>query len=335
MGALKTKPASSGKVMDHTSSCSIGLGLAALGRPEYINVGTNPGVKKSEEAFRINTCKVLDFAYQRGARYFDTAPSYGKGELFLMEWHQSRQHQDVILGTKWGYTYVADWQLGHQGPHEIKEHSLKKLKEQWMQSKKMLPALRLYQIHSATFESGVLDNQAVLNHLHKIKMETGVTIGITTSGPNQKDIISKAQQISVEGVELFDSFQVTFNILEQESFPILIGAKKAGKTVLIKEALANGRVFPNRKYPHYRSLNDTLTALARHYQVGIDAIALRYCMDKLNPDIVLSGASDTKQLDQNLKATAMRLSNTHISLLDDYRVSSEDYWSERGRLSWD
>ena len=46
----------------------------------------------------------------------------------------------------------------------------------------MLPALKVYQIHSATLESGVLENQKVLKHLARIKKETGLLIGLTSSG---------------------------------------------------------------------------------------------------------------------------------------------------------
>ena len=102
------------------------------------------------------TFSVLDEAYKMGVRYFDTAPSYGKGEAFLHEWNTKTNHPDVVLGTKWGYTYVANWELGFKGQHEIKEHSIEKLVGQWQVSKQMLPKLKYYQVHSATFESGIL-----------------------------------------------------------------------------------------------------------------------------------------------------------------------------------
>jgi aryl-alcohol dehydrogenase-like predicted oxidoreductase len=45
--------------------------------------------------------RVLNFAYKHGIRYFDTAPSYGKGEEFLTNWNSKYQHKDVSLSTKW------------------------------------------------------------------------------------------------------------------------------------------------------------------------------------------------------------------------------------------
>ena len=312
----------------------IGLGLAALGRPEYINIRNDDSIDKSKDAFKNNTFSVLDEAYKLGVRYFDTAPSYGKGEAFLQEWHATTNHADVVLGTKWGYTYVANWELGFDGQHEIKEHSLEKLVEQWQVSKKMLPKLKYYQVHSATFESGILENQDVLNQLFEIKKQTGLLIGITASGANQKDVIAAALKVKIKNDPLFDSFQVTYNIFEQSTFSILEEAIQQGKTVIIKEALANGRVFQNEKFPHYQESYNILNQLSKKHQVGFDAIALRFVMDKLQPNFVLSGASNSNQLKQNLKALNFNLTKDELNSLKTLQVSAETYWSERNTLAW-
>lgn len=316
------------------NTTKIGLGLAALGRPEYINIREDESIDKSKTAFKQNTLSVLDEAYALGVRYFDTAPSYGKGEAFLQEWKDFRNHKDTVLGTKWGYTYVANWELGYDGKHEIKEHSLAKLLEQWEVSKNLLPNLKYYQVHSATFESGILENDPVLSKLHEIKKATDLKIGITTSGANQKEIIEAASKIKIENTPLFDSFQVTYNVFEQDTFEILQSLLSQKKIVIIKEALANGRVFQNEKFRHYSDTYKTLEQLAKKYNVGVDAIALRFVMDDLQPTYVLSGASNTNQLKENLKATTFKLSNNELSLLKTSNVSSELYWEERSALLW-
>lgn len=310
------------------SDTKIGLGLAALGRPEYINIRTDKAIDKSEEAYKKNTFKVLDLAYKKGILYFDTAPSYGKGEAFLREWNTIKKHSDVILGTKWGYTYVANWELGFQGKHEIKEHSLNKLNEQWQVSKILLPKLKIYQVHSATFESGILKNFEVLKKLHNIKTEFGIQIGITTSGSNQKDIIADALKIEINNQPLFDSFQVTYNILEQSTISILKILKKLNKTIIIKEALANGRVFNDNLY------SNQLKNISKKYTVGIDAIALRFVIDSLEPNYVLSGASNTTELVQNLKALDFKLTQEEINNLSASKSKPDVYWNERNELEW-
>ena len=316
------------------SKTKIGLGLAALGRPEYINIRTKPLINKSEEAFKDNAFSVLDEAYKLGVRYFDTAPSYGKGEAFLHEWNSKNNHQDVVLGTKWGYTYVANWELGFEGKHEVKKHSLEKLQEQWQVSKQMLPKLKYYQVHSATFESGILENQAVLNQLYNIKKETGLKIGITTSGANQKEVIEAALKVEVKGDELFDSFQVTYNVFEQSTFSVLEDVLKQGKKVIIKEALANGRVFKNEKFGCYKEAYNVLEELSKKHNVGVDAIALRFVIDCLQPTYVLSGASNKQHLKQNLQALNFNFTVEELQLLQALKVSPNFYWNERSDLNW-
>lgn len=311
----------------------LGLGLAALGRPDYINIRTT-NVNKSVAAFKENTFTMLDHAYELGIRYFDTAPSYGKGEQFLLDWKNQREHKDLVLGTKWGYTYVANWEIGFNGEHEIKEHSLAKLKEQWQTSKNLLPELGIYQVHSATLESGILDNTNVLEELYTIKKETGLTIGISTSGTQQSNVIEKALGIKVNGEDLFTSFQVTYNVLEQSTYPILNQLLKENKTVIIKESLANGRVFKSDAFKNYQKNYKTLEALANNHNVSVDAIALRFIIDALEPTYLLSGASNTVQLDSNYKALDIVLSKSDLEKLKQLKTNPNNYWEERSSLEW-
>jgi len=312
----------------------IGLGLAALGRPEYINIKTKNIEDKSQSAFKQNAFSVLDAAYDHGVRYFDTAPSYGHGEQFLQEWNALKNQSDINLGTKWGYTYVANWELGYEGKHEIKEHSLEKLNEQWETSKNLLPNLKFYQVHSATFESGILTNKNVLERLHQIKELYNLHIGISTSGANQAQVIEAALKIKIEDEFLFNSFQVTYNILEQSAHDILQQILQDQKTVIVKEALANGRIFENKNFPHYQELYRVLTKLSNKYNVGVDAIALRFVMDNLAPNYVLSGALSSSHLMQNLKAKNFNLNENELALLQSLKIDSEKYWDERQHLDW-
>ncbi|MFP4845424.1 aldo/keto reductase [Winogradskyella sp. PE311] len=312
----------------------IGLGLAALGRPDYINIRTQKQIDKSIEAFNENALKVLDNSYALGIRAFDVAPSYGLGEKFLLDWNNSRKHNDVNLSTKFGYTYVANWEIGFDGKHEIKEHSITKLNEQWEISKALLPNLKIYQIHSATLDSGVLSNKAVLSRLNQLKKNHNLKIGISSSGTEQIKIIEKARDIIFDNEALFDSYQVTFNLFDQSCYLVLKELLANGKTVIIKEALANGRIFRNKSFQNYKTIYDYLDLLATKYSVGADAIGLRFIIDYLEPTILLSGASNCKQIEQNLKALNFELDQTEIEKLKSFSVSPKSYWEERGKLKW-
>ena len=58
----------------------LGLGLAALGRPAYINLGRQRdfGVDRSVAELERRCHEMLDAAYAAGIRYVDAARSYGK-----------------------------------------------------------------------------------------------------------------------------------------------------------------------------------------------------------------------------------------------------------------
>lgn len=313
---------------------SLGLGLAAIGRPDYINIRATKPLDKSIEAFRQKALKVLDEAYNLGIRHFDVAASYGYGEQFLLDWTSSRLYRDITISTKWGYTYMANWEIGYSGKHEIKEHSLNKLNEQWQFSKQFLPHLNIYQIHSATLDSGVLSNIEVHKRLFELKQNYGFKIGISTSGANQAEIIDAAESISVGGQSLIDSYQVTFNILEQSTFKTLARLKANSKTMIIKEALANGRIFPWYKSERYSETYRLLEQLSEEFKVGIDAIALRYVIDTISPNLVLSGASNLNQLHSNMDCLKIELPLEVLEKLSELSCNSSAYWTERSNLTW-
>lgn len=312
---------------------TLGLGTAAIGRPQYINIRQAETTDFSLEAFREAGKKVLDLAYKKGIRYFDTAPGYGLAEELLLEWLQEQKDTSIELATKWGYTYVANFDP-NATIHEVKEHSLEKLNEQWTFSKKILPYLSTYQIHSATFETSVLENEKVLNRLAELKANHQLHMGITTTGANQVEVIKKALEVAVNGIALFDAFQVTYNVLDQSLAEISQQLTSANKRIIVKEALANGRIFPNERYPHYDKLYQTLVSLAKKYEVGIDAIALRFCIDSIAPFKVLSGASKAFHLTENLKVESFKLEEPDIARLMQFGITPSAYWKERKQLGW-
>ncbi|WP_296385032.1 aldo/keto reductase [Winogradskyella sp.] len=312
----------------------IGLGTAAIGRPLYINVKQ----KADDESFSLQNFKekgfqVLEDAYNNGIRNFDTAPGYGLAEQLVLDWLQTKNDSRIKVSTKWGYTYVANFNPEAK-VHEVKEHSISKLNEQWEYSKQLLPYLKVYQIHSATLDTGVLENSEVLKRLHELKKEHNITIGLTTTGANQTEVLEKALSIQVENEALFQSFQYTYNILDQSVSKYTEALQNLSGPFIIKETLANGRLIPNNKYSKYHNLYDFMNRLAKKYNVGADAIALRYCSEVFPEALVLSGANNSEHLIANLKANQFALTKSEIEQLKAFGISSNDYWQERKQLTW-
>jgi aryl-alcohol dehydrogenase-like predicted oxidoreductase len=311
----------------------LGLGTAALGRPQYINIRTKNIQKTDLDAFRKHSFSVLEEAYALGMRYFDTAPGYGLAEALVLEWLQTKNDPTIEIATKWGYTYTANFDK-NAIIHEVKEHSLAKLNAQWDFSKQLLPYLKVYQIHSATIETGVLENLKVLERLASLKKEHNLKIGLTTTGANQAEVIKKALNITVNGASLFDLFQVTYNFLDQSILKVSEELIQKNKSIVIKEALANGRVFRNESYPHYNKMYEVLESISKKHNVGVDAISLKYCEQTIPNSIILSGASTIRQLQENLKADTFMLSSQDLALLDAFKTPAHYYWSERKKLTW-
>src|SRR4051794_40455942 len=301
----------------------IGLGLAALGRPGYLNVGHDAdlGADRSPDALRARSFEVLDAAYAAGVRYLDAARSYGRAEEFLGAWLRDRDPRDVVVGSKWGYVYTADWQVDADPP-EVKHHDAETLRRQLAETRERLgERLALYQIHSATPESGVLENDAVLAELAALRSE-GVAIGLTTSGTSQGRTLERALEL-----DLFDAAQSTWNVHERSAGPALARAHAAGLGVLVKEALANGRLTPRAAPP-------TLTRVAERLGATADAVALAAVLAQPFADVVLSGAATAETLRSNVAAAEVELDAEARAELDDLAEPPDRYWAARAGLAW-
>lgn len=316
---------------------TLGLGLAALGRPGYINLshGQDLGQNYAVAAMEQQAQAVLDAAWASGIRYFDAARSYGRAEEFLGNWLRARTipSQAVGIGSKWGYTYTADWQVTAD-KHEVKDHTLPVLQRQWQESQGYLGGyLDLYQIHSATLDSGVLTNQAVLTELLALK-QRGVAIGLSLSGPQQATTLAQALSIVVDGVRLFDAVQATWNLLEQAATATLQQAHELGLVVIVKEALANGRLTPRNAEPAFGAQLALLQREAARLQTTIDALALAAVLAQPWVTIVLSGATTTAQLSSNLKAIDVQFDEEATAALHLLVETPAVYWAIRSALSW-
>jgi aryl-alcohol dehydrogenase-like predicted oxidoreductase len=302
------------------SVTAIGLGLAALGRPGYLTLGhgQDVGADRSVEAMERHAHEVLDYAYDAGVRYFDAARSYGRAEAFLASWLASRD-VEVTVGSKWGYTYTADWEIDADPP-EVKDLSAEAFRRQIAETRELLgDRLGLYQIHSATVQSGVLEDPEVLEALAELRGR-GVAVGLTATGADQAATIEQAVAVGA-----FDAVQATFNVLEPSAGPALERAHAAGMGVIVKEAVANGRLTVRGDQPEF-------VAMAEQRSVGPDGLALAYVLSRPWVDVALSGAATAEQLASNLRARDVKWpEELEVAAL---AIPAQEYWVQRSALAW-
>ena len=151
-------------------------------------------------------------------------------------------------------------------------------------------------------------------------------IGLTVSGSRQSDVIRRALDIHVDGVRLFQVVQATWNLLERSAASALADAKAADCGVIIKEALANGRLTSRAA-----AVPSELTAFADAHHTTVDAISIAAAIAQPWADVVLSGAVTTDQLRSNLHAIELAGSATgfpHVA------QTPAEYWSRRRALAW-
>ena len=301
----------------------LGLGMAALGRPGYITIGHGRDLAggRDPESMAAGAARMLDAAAVAGITYVDAARSYGRAEEFLGAWLADRAPQGLTIGSKWGYTYTAGWRVD-AAVHEVKDHSPEVFSRQLAESTALLGEhLALYQVHSATLESGILEDRVALAGLAALR-DQGVMVGLTTSGPAQAEVIERAMTIAVGGRPLFATVQATWNVLEPSAGPALAAAHDAGVGVIVKEALANGRLTDRGDPP------DALRARGH----SPDQIAIAAALARPWADVVLLGAATLGQLESNV--AALGVPPSLLPLPPELAERPESYWQTRGDLPW-
>jgi aryl-alcohol dehydrogenase-like predicted oxidoreductase len=237
----------------------------------------------------------------------------------------------VVIGSKWGYRYVGDWRLDAE-VHEIKDHSVQAFTEQLALTRALLgDRLAIYQVHSATLESGALTDAELHRALAGLR-DQGVALGVSTSGPRQAEAIRRAVAVTVDGRPLFSHVQATWNLLEPSAGPALAEAAETGVRVIVKEAVGNGRLAPGDEDPAPAAV--AARAMAQRWGAGVDQVALAAALAQPWAWRVLSGAVTVAQLEHNLRAESLPLPADAITELVGLPEPPERYWSARSGRPW-
>jgi len=106
------------------------------------------------------THELLDAAYEAGVRYVDAARSYGLAERFLGTWLTERKRPQAIRWSdRSGATHMSAMVDGRQ-VHEVKDTRSARC-DAVRREPAELGDTGAVSIHSATWETGVLDDLAV------------------------------------------------------------------------------------------------------------------------------------------------------------------------------
>jgi aryl-alcohol dehydrogenase-like predicted oxidoreductase len=167
----------------------------------------------------------------------------------------------------------------------------------------------------------VLGDGEVLEELARLR-EEGLAVGLTVTGPRQAETIERALEVGG-----FDAVQATWNLLERSAGRAFAAARAAGVGVIVKEALANGRLTARGDVPR-------LTELAFERGTTPDALALAAVLAQPWGDVVLSGAASVEALESNLAALDLEYDEEVDRELAGLVEEPLGYWEARAALPW-
>jgi len=266
-----------------------GINKLTLGTVQFgLDYGINNFGGKPE---RNQSLKMLDFAYEKGIRVFDTANAYGDAEEILGEFIESRHLSDKIkIISKLRPNIIADSKSEMTPDDVIFENlttSLKKLKRNYVDG---------YLFHTPAY----IRNEELVSSLVKLKKQ-GLVKNIGVSIYEEEDALYAA------GLKEVDYIQVPYSIFDQRldktSFFQL--AKKNGKTVFARSAFLQGLFFmPEEKIPpHLQNAKNyfkKLDNIILKYNLSRQQIALLFSLKNENIDYVVFGVDNVKQLEEDI-----------------------------------
>jgi aryl-alcohol dehydrogenase-like predicted oxidoreductase len=285
----------------------------------------------------VHAHAVLDAAFDAGIRYVDAARSYGRAEDFVASWLRTRKiaPTDVVVASKWGYTYTAGWSTSAQ-QHEIKDHSLASFERQFAESYERLGRyLSLYQIHSVTADGKTLEDAALIDAIAGLR-ERGIRTGLSVSGAGQDVAIRRALAVRRDGERVFDSVQATWNLLERGAELALQEAHDAGLKVVVKESLANGRLTHDKRDDDqlFSARLLQIRALAERRDTTIEMLALAAALARPWADTVLTGAATVDQIVSSAAAAEVDYDAKLEAELRPLSIASVEYWRARSSFRW-
>lgn len=177
----------------------------------------------------------------------------------------------------------------------------------------------------------MLDDKAVLSQLAELKAQ-GTAVGLSVSGTGQAQTIERALRLETNGAKLFDTVQATWNLLEPSAGNALHLAHQEGLGVIVKEALANGRLTRRNREATFAAKLGVLVRQAERLQTTPETVAFAAVVRQPWIDTVLSGAATEAQLHDNLAAQSVVWDDEVATALSGF--AEPDYWDKRAALSW-
>ncbi|MBM3278460.1 MAG: aldo/keto reductase [Candidatus Handelsmanbacteria bacterium] len=267
----------------------LGLGTVELGLPYGIG-NTAPPEERDGIA-------LLQWAYDQGITYFDTAAGYGRSEELLGRAFAGLSSRPTIA-TKVALSRPGEDKLlrGKELVSHIKKSLLNSLRAL------TLERLDLLKVHAPAH--GLFLSGELLELMQELSSSGQVRYwGVSTYGVDQP-------LHALEHAGTIRAVQVAYNLLDRgPATTIFPACARAGmglilRSVFLKGALSNRlNALPQTLAP-LRRAGEAARQIAQELGVSLPALALRFCASQPLAQVVLVGTADRSELAGNLAAFA-------------------------------
>jgi aryl-alcohol dehydrogenase-like predicted oxidoreductase len=279
--------------------------------------------------------KLVNSALDAGINFFDTANMYSMGtsEEMLGKALGGRR-QDVVVATKVYFKTgpgINDLGTSRVAILREVERSLKRMGTDYID---------LYQVHSFDLTTPLEETLSTLNDL----IHTGKVRYIGLSNFSAWQIAKAAGIAERKGFEQFCSVQAYYSLvgreLEREILPV---ARDLGMGVMVWSPLAGGFLsgkytrdsegegrrtrfnFPPIDKERGYDIVDLLSAVAKDHQVSVARVALSWLLHQAGVTSIIIGARRMEQLEDNLEAVNLELSEEELKRIDEVSSLAPEY----------
>jgi aryl-alcohol dehydrogenase-like predicted oxidoreductase len=277
---------------------------------------------------------IMDKSLDAGINFFDTADVYGQDgltERVIGKWFAARGRRDeVVLASKFRFR-MSPGPLGTGASRRrivrAVEDSLRRLGTD---------RIDLYQIHMQDIETPEQETLRALDDL----VRAGKVLYIGASNYAAYRLTESVLTSDRLNLERFVSFQAQYSLvvrdIEREHVPAckayglgiipwspLAGGFLSGKYSKDQAPPAGSRLekwkqrFENWDKPRNWTIIDVVRAIAAEHNSTPAAVSLAWCLRKDAVTSVIFGARDVGQLDDNLAAASLVLSDADMKRLDE------------------
>jgi len=296
-----------------------------------ISLGTMMFSNKTDEA---ESLRILDFAYENGINFWDTANTYNNGgsEKIVGKALKGRR-EDIVLATK---------VFGDMGGMNNKGLSRRNIMSAVDKSLMRLDTdyIDIYYMHAPDYETDIEESLDAMNQLvrnGKIRYvavsnfaswQVAEIMGICEKRGYAKPVITQnvhnllARSIEPELVPCIKHYNIGLAIYNPVAAGILAG-KYTGREVISGSRFDNNKMYQDR---YWNEINfnavDSLIKMADDYGMSLMELAMRWVFSNDYVTSVISGVSRLEQLEENIKYVDLE------PLSADLLAKCDELWEE-------